>query len=554
MERTVGCSPQPIIERCCLACWSVLRIISNPGPYLIGFVSIALASLIIFASDQAILSWTDDDSYYYFETARNWVNTGVTSFDLVTKTNGYQPLWFLVITPFFAFTDAEIVPLKAVLLFQVLILAGCSLLAHSLVMRLVGDRRAALLASMILFYPVFINQMVSGMEAGLGVLLILLFLFQYVRWAADGYPANRQRYLVAISLALVPLARIDMLFFAAFAIIGIAFQAGLTVSCWRSVIGRIGPVIYLPVTIFGLYAVSNILFYGGGFLPVSGAVKSDFSVIQITDFEIWSDVLRVSWDGLLPDFGLLFYLSPLVVGLAIFFLRKGPSNRFGRFALYAATFSYLAQIVAYHLFLRWRGTSEWWLVLSPVIVVLLVVWLQEQSRSFQQTTPKLIRVGVLGVTFLFAALAIVWSANFLIRSPQPNSHVMKKNISKQLEDLDGAIFAMGDGAGSMGYFLEQPVIHLEGFVADREYLEALENGRIDQFLSDNGVTHLIAFNESAQEILDDNYSTFDRIEPTQPSWRGARSTITVNREDELLREYWRQGNRDVVLVVWRLAR
>ena len=531
-----------------------MRNFNNSGVALIGLVSITLVSLIVFANDQAILSWTDDDSYYYFETARNWVHTGVTSFDLVTKTNGYQPLWFLVITPFFAFTNAEIVPLKAVLLLQVLTLAGCSLLARSLVMRLVGDRRAALLASMLLFYPVYINQMVSGMEASLGVLLVLLFLFSYVRWATVGYPRTRQRYFVAISLALVPLSRIDLLFFTGIAIVGMAYQAGFSVNNWRPTIDRIGPAIYLPVAVFGLYVVSNLLFYGGGLLPVSGAVKSDFSVIRFTDFEIWSETLRVAWDGLLPDLGLVFYLFPLLIGLAIIIFRIGSPNRYSQFTLYAVTFGYLTQLVAYHLFLRWRGTSEWWLVLAPVLAVLLVAWLQEQSRAFQQTAPQLFRIGILATTFLFAALAIVWSANFLIRSPQSNSHGLKQEVAERLEGLEDAVFAMGDGAGSMGYFLEQPVIHLEGFVADRNYLDALERGRIDQFLSENGVTHLIVFNESSPEVLSDTYSTFERIEPAQPAWKGAKSTITVDRKNELLREYWRQGNRDVVLVVWRLER
>ena len=42
-----------------------------------------------------------------------------------------------------------------------------------------------------------------------------------------------------------------------------------------------------------------------------------------------------------------------------------------------------------------------------------------------------------------------------------------------IDTLDGGVFAMGDGAGSLGYFTEKSIIHLEGFVNNYE-CQALE--------------------------------------------------------------------------------
>ena len=33
------------------------------------------------------------DAFYYLTVARNWLDYGTTTFDQVTITNGYQPLW-----------------------------------------------------------------------------------------------------------------------------------------------------------------------------------------------------------------------------------------------------------------------------------------------------------------------------------------------------------------------------------------------------------------------------------------------------------------------------
>ncbi|MEJ7652805.1 MAG: hypothetical protein WKH64_05415 [Chloroflexia bacterium] len=57
----------------------------------------ALVPRLWVAAAGRLVLYVPDDSYYYFEIARN---LGVRStFDGVGQTNGYHPLWLLVITP-----------------------------------------------------------------------------------------------------------------------------------------------------------------------------------------------------------------------------------------------------------------------------------------------------------------------------------------------------------------------------------------------------------------------------------------------------------------------
>ena len=41
-----------------------------------------------------------DDFYYYLTTSRNLIDLSFLSFDKLSLTNGFQPLWFLIITLF----------------------------------------------------------------------------------------------------------------------------------------------------------------------------------------------------------------------------------------------------------------------------------------------------------------------------------------------------------------------------------------------------------------------------------------------------------------------
>ena len=42
-----------------------------------------------------------DDFYYYLTTAKNFINLGFISFDKISITNGFQPLWFFCISLIF---------------------------------------------------------------------------------------------------------------------------------------------------------------------------------------------------------------------------------------------------------------------------------------------------------------------------------------------------------------------------------------------------------------------------------------------------------------------
>ena len=50
---------------------------------------------IIFGDD--VQAPFTDDFYYYLTTVRNTIEYGVVSFDRENLTNGFQPLWFLII-------------------------------------------------------------------------------------------------------------------------------------------------------------------------------------------------------------------------------------------------------------------------------------------------------------------------------------------------------------------------------------------------------------------------------------------------------------------------
>ena len=65
-----------------------------------------------------------DDSFYYFQIARNLAKGKFSTFDGgITRTNGYHPLWLLLITPFYWIFDPE-TALFAIKAFEIMLIAG----------------------------------------------------------------------------------------------------------------------------------------------------------------------------------------------------------------------------------------------------------------------------------------------------------------------------------------------------------------------------------------------------------------------------------------------
>ena len=144
-----------------------------------------------------------DDSFYYFQIAYHLAEGKFSTFDGgITRTNGYHPLWLLLITPFYWFFD-KTEALFAIKAFEIMLVAGGVALAA-------GAARVARLPWVLLFaaLPALYGNpaLFLGLEAAAGLFLLGLFLLAVCLFARD---AARWRWpLAAVAFAL-PWARLE---------------------------------------------------------------------------------------------------------------------------------------------------------------------------------------------------------------------------------------------------------------------------------------------------------------------------------------------------------
>ena len=455
-----------------------------------------------------------DDSFYYFQIAHNLAEGKFSTFDGgITRTNGYHPLWLLLVTPFYWVFDKE-AALFGIKAFEIMLVAGGVALVAA-------AARLARLPWILLFaaLPMLYQQraLFLGLEAAAALFMLGLFFLALVLYARD--PARWQWSLAALAFAL-PWVRLEYI------AISLATTAALCLIEWswrerapgaplgaraRSVLSVKAVVPFLAAGAGPLvyFAYNRLVF--GGIVPVSGATKAAWSqalwerdggysltqnllaTLQIDVFdlelrvalEVCAYVLLLWWlarrSGSRQDWLLLAFLVG-VFGLAV-----------GHLAKFAQT------VLTVHP--NW-GSDPWYFVPAYLLKTLIIpvrcyVAIHFIRRFLDPKSPQaanLLSMGIIvvGAAFLFTRADFTGPFQFVDRLGESTHPKMKVTSYMGVQVMDRVLpedSVVGSwDAGVIGYFSRFPVVNLDGLGNSYDYLRARKEGTEATFYQRYGIT------------------------------------------------------------------
>lgn len=177
----------------------------------------AFLQILIVSQDMRTLVATvlPDDAFYYFQIARN-IGSGVGStMDGVHLTNGYHPLWMMILVPLFKYFSTPYpneLPIHIALFIQIGFNIVTAFICARLLRRVSGDPLVRAFGIFILLLnPFYLYYTVNGMETSLSLMLLSMFMWLGLRYETQ---TTRNRALVlGLVGGLVTLARLDLLVF-----------------------------------------------------------------------------------------------------------------------------------------------------------------------------------------------------------------------------------------------------------------------------------------------------------------------------------------------------
>jgi len=426
--------------------------------------TILLAASVVFFGNlrfgEAVLSiGFEDDFFYYAQVARNLAFHGTSSFDGTHLTNGYHPLWLLVLTFLTKLFDIGGV-LGAKTVYPMAVAIEIVQVALTLAIAHFVFRIASLFCSVtascaiqLLAVAGALMLVRGGMEAGLTMALAFALLWYRLRPAFDWSTRGTFRYGMLASLMV--LSRVDTVLLAGMLFLFDVLPQGQSGrerlrNTWWFLLGAWPVVVYAVVN----YAVFDAI------VPISGTAKS------LRDVYIPSVPAMISFAGRLFNPRLPVYAICVVLTLAVpvMLLLKRRSSPNGCIGIFWAVMMFpLVHFLAVVTLSDWV-IWPWYVYGWPIAGVIAAI--------------VLLRPNKMASGCFWAALALLaLDAAYLVNSSRPEdelTYLAGEDIAAFAATHPG-IYAMGDRAGAPAYLSNQPFVQLEGLMMESEFLDNIRN-------------------------------------------------------------------------------
>ena len=437
-----------------------------------------------------------DDAYYYLGIARNLVENQTSRFAAPFNTNGYQPLWLVLLS-----ISASIFGTGANAMALEIFCCSVFLLLSFFYISKKTFRYGWPAVYTALAFP---SVTLQGLETALLPTLIVLYF------------SKKGDYARGVIGSLLFLTRLDAIS------ILVARDAYKVVSNTDNTYKHWLIILPVSFTYFGI----NFAIYGSA-LPVSGLAKSVGNSIG---------------ENVLP----IVFFAYSSIGIVLAFLGIVLHKKL---AFNVAGFLYKEQIISglvsigicaiyYGLFSGWSiwGWYYWPIMMSYFFLAQEFCALASPKQCFidrgishkkTKPHPSQLWISIFVGCILFVPKTPVFLSTFLgyftpllesqgilsMRSSSGRENIKLANKFSALGISQDSFLAMGDRAGSFGYFLgsDYKFFHTEGLVANKLYLDALRSGLGAEYFESLGITHLIVDRESYFE--DEN--TIGVAEPIQ---------------------------------------
>jgi hypothetical protein len=445
-----------------------------------------------------------DDALYYAVIARNFSDGFGASFDKIEVTNGYHPLWLMVlsfinkITPLKGF-DGIVAVLVVCLAFYV-----CGILIYSQLLKKfnVSNNRILLFAiSSILMC----GTADFGQETSLYFLLLSIFVYLtvgYIKIDSAKVMPIKNGLNIFLLTALIVFSRLDaillLLSFVVYFVISKQFRIAATVT--------FGICSSLCIEAYYNYQVFSHI------PTISSYLKSGFK---------FSNIENISYLGI----SLRMLMALLLVFSATF-----PNSRVIPKVFIKITFAIL--IFYFSIVIFYVQAPASWYVTVPLGYSILIFFIAFGTSESKESSFKTNLV----IVIASALISFVGGGVFLKKVFIDNNRQSQIDVAEYIYKMGGGhVYFQVDSAGFVSYFSEKKLINGDGLVNNYRFQSYVKSRKICDYLQSMNVRYLVTNSTPGESGI-----VIDSI----PTWRGSNRMLSsripffsVNIEKSLYRTY-----------------
>ena len=456
---------------------------------LLGLAVAARIRVTMLDFNSLLTSYLQDDAFYYYKIAANVFNLHRITYDGEQLSNGFHPLWLILITPFYTPANDGV---DFVYRVQWIMLFFALLTVVALYLTLLRLRAswlcAAIVTAVFCVHSTFVDMQMNGLETSLNTFMLLLLFNAFLTVFENPAVAARRYVYFGFVAAATFLARTDngitlLLLFAALAWVSRRHIA----QCWpRLFLG--GIVALLLAAPWLLWNQINF----GSLIQGSGKIETIFGSEPHFSFVITAHKFFIAPQSVYENmqFFTRLFISPLGntslmsgVVLAAFFatIYLLFSNRCTVPSTCALAIFCVAVFAVFCYHSGFRGfVRSWYYIPVGLMGLLLVAGLMQRLSS------------AIGKSLLLAWLASVLWLHSPTKLPgiaaQPSTHIIVANWINANTSPDAVIGSMNSGV--LSYLVHRKVVNLDG-VVDSRSMRAHWEKRQAAYIHERGIEYLV---------------------------------------------------------------
>jgi len=463
-----------------------------------------------------------DDSYYYFNIARNIAAGNGVRHDSFNVTTGFQPLYVFLTVPIFALIKDSARAINFVLTFETVLAMIYSLFLYKIVNLLTSPKIGLFIVALWALSPTFLYTDVNGLETSALLCATCIITYYYLLFfVVSNCPRIHHYAIFGIMVGIGFLTRVDLIFFLPAAVLDQAFRT-LKKEEIKSFSLRLFCMIAACLIVSLPWLIYNLIM-AGSIMPSSGqamrfiALAHGFTLFpkatQATGkiyFPIEFPPVKFYWESILAGLVSLRMIFDRVFPLGMTFLilltctYLAPKTFIRRLSLITAFLIFLALLFfAYtcYIFATWFYMRYF----APIAIGYLIL-IGLMIRHISDLSPlrmrdALVKAGAAfiapGVLSLFFFISIHMMHRITIREEPSGYYQMAMWINKQT-NRDSIIGVFQSGI--VGYYLDRKFYALDG-VVNQHALDAMKKNEIDNYILENHMDYVMDWPTQLENLL-----------------------------------------------------
>lgn len=474
----------------------------------LGYTAFVCMRLLDRASlDNYLRDLTVNDSYYYYQIARNFAEGRFSTADGINPTNGYHPLWAWLLTPVFWFEHDPVRALGSLKLVEFALLGAATVAALSWALTLRMNLWSVTPALVVFLGSDSLTRGMEGAAAALNLCVVLCFAA-----LAGRFPSKRWVWVgLSLSLALLPWARLELIAVSFVVVLGLLllFWRGELRCPWRWQ-SYLGLTFAFVVAYFGL----ELMFFSTP-VPVSGQLKVYWSEILMERNNVsLLDNFRAHFENERYRAGLLLTLGTLVT-IALswsnpVYRRHGyrVDHLCDAFMLGLGSFAVGRFVLSSILLVPQYSRQDWYF--APLLVYQVLFWPYAIYRLHRLAGAA----GMRGRTVLTLA-SLLYLTNFDWLQAEDHLQQLTRHSNQvdweigdyralswvRRELPEGAIVGSTD-SGVFGFFGGFTVVNLDGLANSTEFFHSTRDQDLENWLVSHQVTHFLNSVPNKHKVCD----------------------------------------------------